>query len=40
MINPVTTGAAYIRVFIFYYVPPSEHVEDKMWHQSAIFENR
>ena len=38
-INPLTAGAAYIRVFIFYQVPPIKHVKDKMWHQSAIFEN-
>ena len=40
--NPLTAGAAYIRVFIFllaHYVPPFKHVKDKMWHQSAIFEN-
>ena len=31
--NPLTAGAAYIRVFIFllaHYVPPFEHVKDKM----------
>ena len=41
--NPLTAGAAYIRVFIFilaHQVSPFEHVKDKMWHQSAIFENR
>ena len=42
-INPLTAGVAYIRVFIFllaHQVPPFKHVKDKMWHQSAIFENR
>ena len=30
-LNPLTAGAAYIRVFIF-------HVKDKMCHQPARFE--
>ena len=40
--NPLTAGAAYIRVFIFlsaHYVTPFEYDKDKMWHKSAIFEN-
>ena len=42
LFNPLTAGVAYIRVFIFYLqnkYTPIKHVKDKMWHQSAIFEN-
>ena len=28
--NPLTSGAAYIRVFIFISTPPFKHVKDKM----------
>ena len=38
-LNPLTAGAQYIRVFIFYWVPWIKHVRNKMWHQSARFEN-
>ena len=33
-VNPLTAGAAYIRVFIFLFahsVPPFKHGKDKMW---------
>ena len=36
--NPLTAGAAYIRVFIFL-LPHFKYVKDKIWHQSARFEN-
>ena len=39
--NPLTAGAAYIRVFIFllaHQVPHFKYVKDKMWHQPARFE--
>ena len=36
--DPLTTGAAYIRVFVFY-LHDNNYVEDKMWHQPARFEN-
>ena len=42
-VNPLTAGAAYSLVSIFYFllahqVPPFKHVKDKMWHQPARFE--
>ena len=38
--NRLTTGAAYILGFFLlaHQVPPFKHDEDKMLHQSAIFE--
>ena len=42
LLNPLTAGAAYIRVFIFiifYYISPFKHVKDQMWHQSARYKN-
>ena len=40
-LNPLTAGVAYIRVFflISTLLPPFKHGKDKMWHQSARFEN-
>ena len=43
--NPLTAGVAYNRVFVLahfvlaHYVPLFKYVKDKIWHQSARFEN-
>ena len=42
-LNPLTAGAAYIRVFHFllaHQVPHLKYGKDKMWHQPARFEKR
>ena len=36
-INPLTAGFSFLLALC---VPPFKHDKDKMWHQSAIFENR